>query len=185
MLLKSKQTLTTRREKDRTVRDRQPKLLRTTWATDQRGPRGKPRPRTESPCRKKRPARNSGPDRKASLSLTQCESSPRPQARIPNRHDSSTEEFGACHADLVSTPHDSMRCCDHSPSRFRHVALLSPGTENWPGCSEGSAVRARSADCRASRGRRGGPRCIVCRRCSRFCMGRAPGGGVEIGRAHV
>ena len=63
------------------------------------------------------------PDSKASLSLTQCESSPRPQARIPNRHDSSTEEFGACLADLVSTPHDSMRCCDHSPSRFRHVPL--------------------------------------------------------------
>ena len=76
-----------------------------------------------SPCRKKRSASNSGPDRKASLSLTQCESSPRPQARIPNRHDSSTEEFGACHADLVSTPHDSMRCCDHSPSRFRHVPV--------------------------------------------------------------
>ena len=42
------------------------------------------------------------------LSLTQRES-PHQQARIPNRHDSSTEEFGACHANVISTPHDSIR----------------------------------------------------------------------------
>jgi hypothetical protein len=106
MLPKSKQTLATRRQKDRTVRDRQPKLLRATWATDQRGPRGKPSPRTDRHAAKRGPPGTAG-QTKASLSLTQCESSPHPQARIPNRHDSSTEEFGACHAEH---PPPCLRC---------------------------------------------------------------------------
>src|ERR1700741_3191959 len=61
MLLKSKQTLTTRRQKDRTVRDRQPKLLRATWAvTDPRGPRGKTRPRTDRHAAKRGPPGTAG-----------------------------------------------------------------------------------------------------------------------------
>jgi hypothetical protein len=39
------------------------------------------------------------------------------QARIPNRYDSVTEEFGACRADVISTPHDSMRYHDHGRRR--------------------------------------------------------------------
>jgi hypothetical protein len=40
-----------------------------------------------------------------------------PRARIPNCHDSSTDEFGTCHADVISTPHDSMRYRDHGGCR--------------------------------------------------------------------
>ena len=67
--------------------------------------------------RKKRPARTSGPGRKALLSLTQRES---PNTRKPGSriaHDSSTEEFGPFEADVISTPQDLMRYRDHGGCR--------------------------------------------------------------------
>ena len=60
-----------------------------------------------------------------------------PQARIPNRPDSSTEEFGACHADVISTPHDSMRCCDQGPRLGANAfsGRISSCHQNRPRCS--------------------------------------------------
>src|SRR5215469_8338818 len=80
MLLKSKQALTTRRQKDRTVRDRQPKLLRATWATDQRGPRGKPRPRTDRDGAKRGPPGTAGQTGKPHCPLPNAS---RPHTRKP------------------------------------------------------------------------------------------------------
>ena len=57
------------------------------------------------------------------------------QARIPNRHDSSTEEFGACHADVTSTPHESMRYRDRCA-----VRIYSP-VAGFGSASEGSLPR--------------------------------------------
>jgi len=87
--------------------------------------------------RKKRPARTSGPGRKALLSLTQTRVAQHPQARIPNHHDSSTEEFGACHADVISTPHDSMRCCDQGPRLGANAfsGRISSCHQSRPRCS--------------------------------------------------
>ena len=58
------------------------------------------------------------------------------QARMPNRHDSSTEEFGACHADVTSTPPESMRYRDRCA-----VRIYSP-VAGFGSASEGSLPRS-------------------------------------------
>ena len=93
-----------------TVRDRQPKLQPEPPTNAARGAnRGH-----EQIAKPQKEARQDQRARKESLTGPDpTRVAEHPQARIPNRHDSSTEEFGAYHADVISTPHDSMRHRDH------------------------------------------------------------------------